>query len=491
MNDSNVPRNFGLTLFGELATHCLEEDEAENKYLEGLCPERISLSDKWFAGDFKAEIKPAEAPYNAYAYYAPEYLQGKPWTAACTSFALFSISYRLLTGKLPYIGNMPEEFLTTKEGLKYIKKCRKERRLDLSGIPISFRSFFAKGLALKKDDRYQAVGDTADEFSELCDKLDITELVNEESTPSPAFELSHSELEKLLAQNNPDITLDVHKEEQGSLDDLVGLQELKHYLRNGVLAILKNPEKAKKYKLTIPNGLLLYGPPGCGKTAVAKKFAAECRINYSVINAQDIASTLVHGTQRIVRQLFTQASMVAPIILIFDEIETMVPNRNNPDNAKVAEDTNAFLSELNTCAERGIFVIGTTNRPQMMDSAILRSGRFDKKIYVPLPDEQTRKEIFHKYLYDRPIEEHINYQQLAQLTSSGYISSDIRQICEEVACRAFVEDAIITQSLIEQVISDGGPSISRTELRSYEECRRYIEPTTKYSSFTHQIGFRQ
>ena len=162
MNDSNVPRNFGLTLFGELATHCLEEDEAENKYLEGLCPERINLSDNWFAGDFKAEIKPAEAPYNAYAYYAPEYLQGKPWTAACTSFAIFSISYKLLTGKLPYIGNMPEGFLTTKEGLKYIKKCRKERRLDLSDIPISFRSFFAKGLALKKDDRYQAVGDTAD-----------------------------------------------------------------------------------------------------------------------------------------------------------------------------------------------------------------------------------------------------------------------------------------------------------------------------------------
>jgi len=491
MNDSNVPRNLGLTLFGELATHCLEEDEAENKYLEGLCPERISLSDNWFAGDTKAEIKPAEAPCNAYAYYAPEYLQGKPWTAACTSFAIFSISYKLLTGKLPYIGNMPEEFLTTKEGLKYIKKCRKERRLDLSDIPISFRSFFAKGLALKKDDRYQAVGDTADEFSELCDKLDITELVNEESTPDSAYELSRSDFEKLLAQNNPEIILDVHKEEEGCLDDLVGLQELKRYLRNGVLAILKNPGKAKKYKLNIPNGLLLYGPPGCGKTAVAKKFAAECRINYSVINAQDIASTLVHGTQRIVRQLFTQASMVAPIILIFDEIETMVPNRNNPDNAKVAEDTNAFLSELNTCAERGIFVIGTTNRPQMMDSAILRSGRFDKKIFVPLPDEQTRKEIFHKYLYDRPIDEHIDYQQLAQLTSSGYISSDIRQICDEVACRAFVEDAIITQALIEQVISDGGPSISKTELRSYEECRRYMEPSAKYSSFTHQIGFRQ
>lgn len=150
MNVSCLPRNFGLVFFGEIATHCLKEDEAENEYQEGLCPERISLSDNWFAGDTKAEIKPAEAPYNAYAYYAPEYLQGKPWTAACTSFAIFSISYKLLTGKLPYIGNIPEEFLTTKEGLKYIKKCRKERRLDLSDIPISFRSFFCERSCTQK-----------------------------------------------------------------------------------------------------------------------------------------------------------------------------------------------------------------------------------------------------------------------------------------------------------------------------------------------------
>ena len=490
MNAPNLPKYFGLVLFSELATHCLEENEAENKFLEGLCPERIVLNENCLSEDTHADIIPCSAPHTAYAYYPPEYLQGKPWTTACTSFALFSISYRVITGELPYIGKISEEFLTTKDGLKYIKKCRKERPLNLFEIPSSFRGLFLKGLALRKNDRYQAVGDMADEFCELCENLDNDDESGKTTSSSPTYDYIQSELEKFIAQSNPEFVLDVHKENDGSLDDLVGLQELKRYLRNGVLAILKNPEKAKKYKLTIPNGLLLYGPPGCGKTAIAKKFAAECQMNYAVINAQDIASTLVHGTQRLVRQLFTQASMAAPIVLIFDEIETMVPDRNNPSNAKVAEDTNAFLSELNTCSDRGIFVIGTTNRPQMMDSAILRSGRFDKKIFVPLPDEHTRKEIFHKYLHDRPIDEDIDYLQLAQLTSSGYISSDIRQICDEVAGRAFYDDAIITQALIEQVISDGGPSVSKTELRSYEKCRQYMEPATKCSSSTNQIGFR-
>ena len=156
----------------------------------------------------------------------------------------------------------------------------------------------------------------------------------------------------------------------------------------------------------------------------------------------------------------------------------------------MAEDTNAFLTELNTCAERGIFVIGTTNRPQFMDSAVLRSGRFDKKFYVPLPDEQTRSLIFHNYLHDRPIDAHIDYQQLGKLTASGYISSDIRQISDEVATRAFNEDAVITQDLIEQVIRDGGPSVSKNELRSYEESKRYIEPAAKCGSYINQIGFR-
>lgn len=492
-NGTYMPSEFGLVFFGTVAEHGLSEDiKAENRLLEGLCPARILLSDDWRTGDSKAIIEPAKKPHKEYAYYSPQYLAGKPWSRETTSFAIFSIAYRLITGKLPYLDNVPDELLRSKESIRYIKKMRKENPLDLSGIPASFRNFFAKGLALKLKDRYKEIGDTADEFGELCANFNLTEFSTESDPISETdYGFHPSEFEKMLAQNSStDFSLDVQRDEEGSLDDLVGLEEVKYYLRHRFLAILKNPEKAKKYKLTIPNGLLLYGPTGCGKSAVAKAIAAESRMNYAIISAKDIASTFVHGTQKILGQLFQQAAIYAPIILIFEEIDTMIPDRNNPDNRKVAEDTNGFLPELSTCAERGIFVIGTTNRPQLMDSAALRTGRFDKKFYIPLPDEQTRTLIFHNYLHDRPIAEHIDYQQLGKMTSAGYISSDIRHICEEAAARAFDNDTIITQDLIEQVIREGGPSVSKNELRSYEEARRYIEPAAKCSAYVNQIGFR-
>lgn len=488
-NDTYMPPGFGLVIFGEVASQCLEETDEENAFLEGLCPERILLNDDWYNELTGVKIAQSKKVSKNYAYYAPEYLAGKAWDKACSSFALFAIAYRLLTDELPYVGHIPEELLSSEDGIKYIKKKRKEALgVNLTKIHPTYREFFAKGLALKKKDRYQAIGDTADEFSALADAFRKSD---NDSTSNDSDDLMDPDFYKMLSQNNStDFTLDIQLPSEGSLDDLVGLHDLKKYLRNNVLAVWKNPEKAQKYDISIPNGLLLYGPPGCGKTAVAQKFAEEAHMRYAIINAQDIASTLVHGTQRIVKQLFQQAAIAAPIVLIFDEVETMTPNRNHPDNVKVAEDTNAFLSELNDCGKRGIFVIGTTNRPQFMDSAILRSGRFDKKVYVPLPDEQTRTEIFHAYLRNRPVEAQIDYPTLGKLTSSGYVSSDIRQICNEVAIRAFNDDAIITQNLIEEVIRDGGPSVSRNELRTYEEARKYMEPSAKYAPYINQIGFR-
>lgn len=481
-----------LLIFGKLAQYGLEGTEEENMLLEGLSPDRILLNDNWYNKITDVQIDVSETQLPSYAYYPIEYLQGGKWNTECSAYALFAITYKLMTGKLPYIGKVPEELLASEEGLNYIlKKLKVGSSLDVNNIPSDYQDFFKKGLALEKEERYQTIADTADDYEKITDIICQGHYDAETHDYLDNLEDLRPNYYGIYSHKNAmEFSLDVHTEEEGSLDDLVGLSELKDYLRYGVLSILRNPEKAEKYKLSIPNGILLYGPPGCGKTTIAKKFAAECKMNYCVVRAQDLASTFFGGTPQLIKKMFYEAKQHAPIIIVLDECEVLFPDRNNPELIKVAENTNAFLSELSNSAQRKIFFIATTNKPERIDSAVLRSGRFDKRVYVPLPDGQTRKELFHAYLYERPLDQHIDYQKLSNLTSNGYISSDIKQICNEVACRAFCSDSIITQELIEQVIHEGGPSVNSYELRLYEGSRKYMEPFSKQSQYMGHIGFR-
>ena len=347
---------------------------------------------------------------------------------------------------------------------------------------------------MKSKDRYQHIGDTEDEFSELCDRIDQLEQVDlvfgEDLDNQPHSENTQSEFDQMLSQClSPSFLLDVKKGGSRTLDNLAGLHKVKEYLRNEMLFILKYPEKAKRYKLKISNGALFYGAPGTGKTETAESFAEEIGWNYAVIHPQDVASPLYHGTAKMIKELFEQAAKHAPIILIFDEIECIIPDRGNRENSKSVDETSAFITELNTCAERGIFVICCSNYPMNIDPAILRSERIDKRLYFPLPDEDTRKEIFRINLLGRPVDQHIDYQKLCALTSSGYVSSDISQICDQAAYRACKNDTLITQAIIEQTIHDGGPTVPKNALRTNEDARRFMEPNSKYSP-VNQIGFR-
>lgn len=253
-------------------------------------------------------------------------------------------------------------------------------------------------------------------------------------------------------------------------EGVAGMTDLKDAISRDFIFLLKHPELARAYKVNPPNGLLLYGPPGCGKTFMAQKMAEEAGINCSMVNASDVGSVYIHGSQGKIADLFARAEKEAPVLLCFDEFDALVPSRSQVTSDSLSGEVNEFLSQLNNCADRGIYVVAMTNRPDRIDSAVLRKGRIDKMIYIPLPDLESRKRIFELNLAGRPCEE-IDLNKLAKLTEN-YVASDITYMVDAAARQALFGGTKIVQKRLEEIIKDTIPSVSKSELKEYEEMRR-------------------
>jgi len=256
---------------------------------------------------------------------------------------------------------------------------------------------------------------------------------------------------------------------------IAGMKKLKDQLKNDVIDVIENPEEYKKHNLGLPNGMLLYGPPGCGKTFFAERFAEEAGYNFIKVVSSDIASIYVHGSQEKIGNLFKDAREKAPTILYFDELDAMVPNREKLNNQSQSGEVNEFLSQLDNIGESGVFVIGSTNKPDLIDKAVLRAGRLEKWFYIPPPDLEARKSMFEIYLKDRPLDFGINYSKLAELTEN-YVSSDIKLFIDE-ASRKTIRDKTkrISMETLEFIIKNQRPTVPLSELKKYEEMRKKIE----------------
>ena len=280
------------------------------------------------------------------------------------------------------------------------------------------------------------------------------------------------------------------KEGKG-FSSIAGMQELKELIKLDVIDALNEKEKYAEYGLTIPNGMLLYGPPGCGKTFFAEKMAEEIGFNFYQIKPSDIQSKFVNASQENIKTLFDEAKEKAPSIVFIDELDALVPNRNNSNiNHMNTSAVNEFLAQMNNLGEDGVFIIGTTNRPNSIDPAILRAGRLDKHIYLPPPDFEARKLMFELYLKKRPTEVGLSYSELAKATEN-YVSSDIKFLCDESSRKALKNNSRITWEILSYTVRDNQPSISISELQSYEAIKTKMEGQTSTSNEQSRIGFKR
>ncbi len=222
-----------------------------------------------------------------------------------------------------------------------------------------------------------------------------------------------------------------------------GLEQLKNELIEAVEWPLKKPEVFKKMGITPPRGILLFGPPGCGKTLLARAVATESEANFISIKGPEIFSKWVGESEKAIREVFRKGRTAAPAIIFFDELDSLVPRRGlgYSDSGASERVISQLLTELDGIESlQNVVVIGATNRPDILDPAVLRPGRFDRLIYVPAPDHRALKEIFKIHIRNMPLSKDVDLDQVAHM-AAGYSGADVEALCREAAMNALREDA--------------------------------------------------
>lgn len=410
----------------------------------------------------------------------PFYLAPERFSGVCSVqtdlYSVGAMMYHLLYGELPWFVDV-----SRKRGQDLVDSILAERdkelvltKEDRYELDDQLLNVIAKSLSYDSEDRFQS----ADEFIKA---IDGEVKIERQSTKR-----------KILSQQQSDntpVSSAIKKKGEG-FAAVAGMEELKQQMREEVIEPLYNPEEYHRYGVTIPNGMLLYGPPGCGKTFFAKHFAEEVGFNFMCITPATLKSRYVNATQENIAKMFKEAEENAPTVIFIDEMNELVPNRDDGNVHEMSKSAvNEMLAQMDRTGEKGIFIIGATNYPNMIDPAILRAGRLDKKYYIGVPDTKARMALFKLYLEKRPFDFGLDYQQLADMTQ-GYVSADIQLIVNDASRNALRQHSKITMGLLKAAITNTTPSLSNNELRKYERIRATMNgEEVKKSNDRPRIGF--
>ncbi|KAK9518445.1 hypothetical protein VZT92_023751 [Zoarces viviparus] len=259
--------------------------------------------------------------------------------------------------------------------------------------------------------------------------------------------------------------------------DVGGMEEVKLKLKQAVEWPLKHPEAFTRMGIQPPKGVLLYGPPGCSKTMIAKALANESGLNFLAVKGPELLSKYVGESERAVREVFRKARAVAPSIVFFDEIDALASERGSSSGSGGVGDRvlAQLLTEMDGIEQlRDVTVLAATNRPDMIDKALMRPGRLDRIVYVPLPDVPTRREIFSLQFRNMPVAQNVSVDELVTRTDK-YSGAEITAVCREAALLALQEDI----------------KAQRIEARHFESALNTVKPRIPDSLIQSYISYQQ
>jgi len=224
-------------------------------------------------------------------------------------------------------------------------------------------------------------------------------------------------------------------------NDVGGLNDEKKILEDNMVTAINTPNKFRKMGVKPPKGVLLYGPPGCGKTLLARALAAECGANMILVRGPEILSKWVGESEKAIREIFRKAKAAAPCVVIFDELDSLAKSKIKDENNRGETVLSQMLTEMEDSGTSNIVVVGITNRPDLIDNSMLRNGRLDIVLFVQSPDEKSRLDIIKILTDNMPLANNINLNEIA-VSTQNYTGADLASLCREAAVNAMQRDSL-------------------------------------------------
>ena len=389
---------------------------------------------------------------------APEYFHGK-FTELSEVYAIGALMYEMLFGIEPWAINV-DMLDTTMRTFVLLKMKRKPLLIpSLNGLNPSneLMTIIGKATEYQPEKRYQSLEDLRTAISRQL-----------------SSSVKDKEQHRNIRRGN-------------GFADIAGMDDLKEKIRYDIIDVLNDAERAKELGITIPNGILLYGPPGCGKTFFAEKCAEEMQCHFMYVKCSDVASPYIHGGQEKIARLFEEAREKSPTLLFLDEVDALLRTRTKQQNASESGEINEFLCQINNCGESGVFVIAATNMPEEIDEAALRAGRLERKYYIGVPDVQTIEKLLEIQLRKRKTDS-INIKEVAKHLQ-GRVAADVKLLVDVAARLAFHNHCNISTQLLIEAVRTTPPSVSKAVIEEHLRIKDKFEQK-QIEEKRRRIGFQ-